>query len=79
MMFRKLLVAAMTVGLLVIFGCGDSSTGSGDQSLCEGCPTDAIRIACQNAINTCDILPLQLARDTCYINATQQFNNQGCN
>lgn len=79
MTIRTLLVALMTLGLFTIWGCGSSSSGSGDRSLCAGCPTDALRISCENSFNACDIIPIESVRQACYIEATQQFGEQGCN
>lgn len=79
MTVRKLFVAIMTLGLFAVLGCGGSSSGSGDRSLCEGCPTDSLRIGCENAFNACDIIPVESLRQACYIEATEQFGNQGCN
>lgn len=78
MTIRTLLAMTMTLGLLTLSGCGSSSSGSGDRSVCALCAEEGTRIACENTFNGCDFVPIDSARQACYIEATQQFTERGC-
>ena len=78
MTIRTLLAMIGALALLTLWGCGSSSSGSGDRSLCSLCADEGTRIGCENAFNGCDFVPIDSARQACYIEVTQQFTNRGC-
>jgi len=75
MIARKIVMAALFVGLAAVWGCGDADGARLD---CNTCPDEGTTSGCAAAYSGCDQVPVRSVRRTCVDTVTAQFSNAGC-